>query len=297
MDDTTILITGATGGIGNATAFELAKLGARVVVTGRDRDRGEAAVAALRERSGNRNVDLLLADLSAQADVRALADQVMHRHARLDVLINNAGLAAPARRLTADGIEADLAVNAMAPFLLAQLLLPRLRAGPSARIVNVTGGDPGEIHLDDLQAERSFRGLDTYSHTKTIQMALSYELAQRLRDSGVTVNVCHPGQASTTMTRNVTPDMLPARMRTLWPEFERRTRADQGQSAAAAARSSIYLATSPEVQGVTGRYVDSRCRPADWPAAVLDADLRGRLWAAAEHHTRPHRAGSQEARR
>ena len=131
MDDTPILITGATGGIGNATALALARLGARVVVTGRDRDRGEAAVMALRSRSGNRNVDLLLADLSAQAGVRALAAQFLRQHPRLDVLINNAGLADAKRRLTADGIEADLAVNALAPFLLTQLLLEPLHARPS----------------------------------------------------------------------------------------------------------------------------------------------------------------------
>jgi NAD(P)-dependent dehydrogenase (short-subunit alcohol dehydrogenase family) len=285
VDDTTILITGATGGIGNATALALARLGARVVVTGRDRDRGEAAVMALRERSGNRNVDLLLADLSAQAGVRALAAQFLRQHPRLDVLINNAGLADAKRRLTADGIEADLAVNALAPFLLTQLLLEPLHASPSARVVNVTGGVPGRIDLDNLQAERSFRGLDTYSHTKTIQMALSYEFAQRLQGGSVTVNVCYPGQASTAMTQNVTPDMLPARMRAQWPQFQRIARADQGQSAANAARSSIYLASSPQVQGVTGQYLDRHCQPAVWPAAVLDPHLRRQLWAVAEHLT------------
>jgi NAD(P)-dependent dehydrogenase (short-subunit alcohol dehydrogenase family) len=285
VDNKTILITGATGGIGNATALDLATLGARVVVTGRDRDRGEAAVAALRERGGNRNVDLLLADLSTQAGVRALAAQFTQHHQRLDVLINNAGLAGPERRLTADGIEADLAVNALAPFLLTRLLLPRLRASPSARIVNVAGGEPGQIHLDNLQAERSFRGLETYSHSKTIQMALSYELAQRLRDSSVTVNVCYPGRASTAMTQSVTPDMLPVGMREAWPALERMARPDQGRSAAEAARSSRYLATSPELQGVTGQYVDSHCQPAAWPAAVLDPNLRRQLWAAAEQLT------------
>jgi NAD(P)-dependent dehydrogenase (short-subunit alcohol dehydrogenase family) len=187
--------------------------------------------------------------------------------------------------LTADGIEADLAVNALAPFLLTQLLLEPLNASPSARVVNLTGGVPGRIDLDNLQAERSFRGLDTYSHTKTIQMALSYEFAQRLQGTGVTVNVCYPGQASTAMTQNVTPNMLPARMRALWPQFQRMARADQGQSAANAARSSIYLAASPQVQGLTGQYLDRHCQPAAWPAAVLDPHLRRQLWAVAEHLT------------
>ncbi|HYY77677.1 MAG TPA: SDR family NAD(P)-dependent oxidoreductase [Actinomycetes bacterium] len=285
MEGRTILITGATGGIGNATALELARQGARVVVTGRDRDRGEAAVAALRERSGNRDVALLLADLSTQAGARGLAAQFMDRHARLDVLVNNAGLADSKRRLTADGIEADLAVNALAPFLLTRLLLAPLRTGPSARVVNLAGGVPGEIHLDNLQAERSFHGLESYSHSKTIQMALSYELAQRLRGSGVTVNVCYPGRASTAMTRSVTRDMFPGWSRLLWPLFRRMTRPDQGRSAARAARSSIYLATSPDLDGVTGQYVDSRCRRADWPAAVLDPHLRARIWAVAEQLT------------
>ncbi len=161
----------------------------------------------------------------------------------------------------------------------------KLEIQPSARAINVTGGNPGRIHLDNLQAERSFRGLDTYSHTKPIQMALSYEFAQRLQGTSVTVNVCYPGRASTAMTQNVTPEMLRAQLRVLWPLFKLMFRADQGQSAAKAARSSIYLAASPDVQGVTGQYIDSECQRADWPAAVLDPHVRRHLWAVAEQLT------------
>jgi NAD(P)-dependent dehydrogenase (short-subunit alcohol dehydrogenase family) len=152
--DRIVLITGGTGGIGKQTAIALARMGAQVVVTGRDSARGEAGVLDIQRASGNYNVELLLADLSTQAGVRSLADQFKRRYPRLDVLINNAGLLEQERRITVDGLEADFAVNVIAPFLLTHLLLDVLKASAPSRVVNVSGGMSiwGKIDLDNLQA-------------------------------------------------------------------------------------------------------------------------------------------------
>lgn len=286
MSNKTILITGGTGGIGYQSALALARLGARVIVTGRNRTNGEAALVELKQASDNPQIDLLLSDLSTQAGVRSLAEQFKQKYERLDVLINNAGLVESQRRLTEDSVEADFAVNVITPFLLTQLLMERLKASPTARVVNVTGGEAkGLIDLNNLQAERSFTGLNTYSHTKLIMMAVMLEFAQRMQGTPVTINVCYPGQASTNMTRSVTPAMLPAAMRLMYPLFKWVTRPDGGKSAAKAARSTVYLASAPEVEGASGQYFNTNSKRVEWPPAVLDVEVRQELWATVQQLT------------
>jgi NAD(P)-dependent dehydrogenase (short-subunit alcohol dehydrogenase family) len=283
MQNKNVLITGGTGGIGKQTALALAKMGARVIVTGRNKSNGEAAVSELKQLSGNPRVDLLLADLSTQAGLRSLAEQFKAKYERLDVMINNAGLAASERQLTEDGIESSFAVNVITPFLLTHLLMDRLKSSPSARVINLTGGvHPAKIELDNLQAERSFMGLNTYSHSKLIMMAVMVEFAQRVEGTDVTINVTYPGNASTHMTRSVTPQMAPFILRLMWPIYKLMTRADGGQSAAKAARSSVYLASSAEVEGVNGKYFDTHSQIVDWPAAVLDQVTRQKIWTTTE---------------
>jgi len=278
MKDKIILVTGATSGIGKQTALTLAKMGAQVVVTGRSKQSGEEAVAEIKAASGNTNVDFLTGDLSAQKIVHALAEQFKARYERLDVLINNAGLAASERKLTEDGIESNFAVNVVTPFLLTHLLMDSLKKSPSPRVVTLMGGDvPAKLDMDNLQSEKSFDGLNTYSQTKLAMMVLMYEFAQREKD--MTINVCYPGQASTNMTRSVTPEMLPRAMRWMFPVFKLMVRDDGGKSAAKAARSSVYLASSPEVEGVTGKYFDTNCKEAAWSPAVMDAGTREKLWS------------------
>ncbi len=281
IKDQIVLITGGTGGIGKQTALTLAKMGAQVVITGRSQTSGEAAVQELKQFSGKQQVELLLADLSTRQGIHSLVEQFSQRYARLDVLINNAGLAAAKRELTADGIESGFAVNVLAPFMLTHLLQASLKASPAARVISLTGGEAkGQIELDNLQAERSFSGLSTYSHAKLVMMAVMYEFAQRTQGANMTVNVCYPGQASTQMTRSVTPEMLPGFMRLLWPLFKRVVREDGGQSAAKASRSSVYLATSAEVAGISGQYFDTNCKRVAWPKAVLDEESRqATVWA------------------
>ena len=285
MKEKNILITGATSGIGFQTALALAKMDAQVIITGRSQKTAEEAVANIKSASGNTRVDFLLANLSAQKNVHALAEQFKARVERLDVLINNAGLAASKKELTEDGLESDFAMNVVSPFLLTNLLMDSLKKSSSPRVVTLMGGDvPAKLDMDNLQSEKSFDGLNTYSQTKLAMMVLMYEFAQR--EKGMTINVCYPGQASTNMTRSVTPEMLPRAMRWMFPIFKLLVREDGGKSAAKAARSSVYLASSPEVEGVTGKYFDTNCKEAAWSPAVMDDDMRKTLWEQVEQITK-----------
>lgn len=288
LNKRTILITGGTGGIGKQTALALARLGATVIITGRNLASGQVAAEEIRQTSGNPQVDILAADLSTRDGVNALVSQCRARYPQVDVLINNAGLAEAQRRLTQDGIEADFAVNVIAPFLLTRELMPCLQASPAARVITVTGGSHSAnspIDTGNLQAEREFVGLNHYSHTKLAMMAVMYEFAHRVTGSNVTINVCYPGQAATAMTRSVTPDMLPGLARLIWPLFKWFVRPDGGKSAAKAAQSSVFLASSPAVQGVNGQYFNTRSQPAAWPKAVVDPVIRQQVWATVESLT------------
>jgi len=285
MENKIILITGATSGIGFQTALALAKMKSHIIVTGRSEKSAQEAVAKLKAESENDRVGFLLADLSAQKNIRALAEQFKARYERLDVLINNAGLATSKYELTEDGIESDFAMNVVTPFLLTTLLMDSLKKSSSPRVVTLMGGDvPATLDMDNLRSEKSFDGLNTYSQTKLAMMALMYEFAQREKDA--TINVCYPGQASTSMTRSVTPEMLPRAMRWMFPIFKLMVRDDGGKSAAKASRSSVYLASSKEVQGVTGKYFDTNCKEAAWSPAVMNAEHRQRIWQIVETLTK-----------
>ena len=270
------LITGATDGIGRHTAAGLADRGAHVTIVGRDQVRGRTAAVDITRETGNPEVEFVSADLSTRSGVRALAERI--GTGPLDILINNVGGLYMTRWETEDGVEASLAMNALNPLLLTTLLQPALAAAPAARVVYVTGGMPGRIDPAALQSTDKYLGMRTYSHTKSVMMALAYEQAQRWRPTGITVNVAYPGGADTPMTRAMTPAGVPMPMRAVWPLFKpimARARPER------AARSSITLASEPGLAGVTGTYVNTRSKPARWPADVLDPALRGRLWATA----------------
>ncbi len=281
MNQSTVLITGATSGIGYQTARALAKRGAHVFVTGRDERAGQSAVDQLRSDSGGDAVDLILADLSTHAGVTAVAQQFAQTARPLDVLINNAGYAGP-HRITADGHEMTYAVNVIAPYLLTHLLLDSLRT-TGARVITVTGGShPRILDPTNLRAEHGYQGLRTYSHAKLAMMATMYEMSQRVDVTRFTVNVCYPGQASTAMTQNVTPDMVPRHLRWATPIFRLLTRPDDGKSARVASRSSVRLAAGSTFAGRTGLYVNAAGRDVPWPAAVLDDEIRAAVWHAVE---------------
>ena len=279
MKDKIVLITGATGGIGKQTAISLALLGATVVVTGRNKKSGEEALKEIIEVSKNNKIDLILADISTIAGINKLASEFKSRYKRLDFLINNAGSAVNKFEKTEDGFEANFAVNVVAPYLLTTLLMENLKVAKKARVITLTGGDlPSKIDLENLQSEKSFNGLSTYSQTKMAMMCLMYEYSQRQLNSNVTMNICYPGQASTNMTQNVTADMLPFLMRPIFPLFKLLVKADNGKSAKKASRSSVYLATSTDVENKTGIYCNKNVQIKPMSTSVLNETNRNYIW-------------------
>jgi NAD(P)-dependent dehydrogenase (short-subunit alcohol dehydrogenase family) len=199
MTGKTVLITGGTGGIGKAAAIGLATMGARVGITGRDRTRAEDAAAAITRASGNPAVDVFVADMSSQAEVRRLADDVLTRYPRLDVLLNNVGGFWAHRHVTADGLEHTFALNHLAPYLLTNLLLDRLIASRPARVITMASAAQGmgTIDFDDLMGERKYSGSTAYNQSKLANVMFTYELAKRLEGTGVTATAVHPGMTST----------------------------------------------------------------------------------------------------
>jgi NAD(P)-dependent dehydrogenase (short-subunit alcohol dehydrogenase family) len=204
MDGKTCLITGATSGIGKETAFGLARLGARVVIVGRDPDRTRAAADWIRRETGSEQVSFLLADLSSQSEVRGLAREFKDKYSRLDVLVNNAGGIFTRRETTVDGFERTWALNHLAYFLFTQELLELLKASAPARIVNVASimHTGGLIDFGDLQGEKSYSGIRAYSQSKLANVLFTYALARRLEGTGVTANCLHPGGVATGFGQN-----------------------------------------------------------------------------------------------
>jgi retinol dehydrogenase-14 len=270
MAGKTVLVTGGTGGIGKATAVGLARSGARVGIVGRDAARATAAAEDIRARSGNPAVDVFAADMSAQAEVRRLAAEVLDAYPRLDVLVNNVGGFWQHRHVTADGLERTFAVNHLAPFLLTNLLLERLTASAPARIITVSSGAQslGRIDFDDLQGERDYSGQRAYNQSKLANVMFTYELARRLDGTGVTANVLHPGVTRTGFAAEDSPRWM-AVMGPVGRPFMK--------SPARGAITPIYLASSPEVEGVTGRYFVNR-KPKRSSAASYDAAAAVHLW-------------------
>jgi NAD(P)-dependent dehydrogenase (short-subunit alcohol dehydrogenase family) len=220
MHDKTALVTGSTAGIGKETARGLARLGARVILVGRDPQRADHAGEELRRDTGNDRVSALTADVSRPGDLARLAARVGSRCDGLNVLINNAGAYPSGRQLTPDGVEATFAAHVLAPFTLTHLFLPLLRRGAPVRVINITGGIPGgPIDLANLQAERRYLSctFSQYNHTKTILMAISRRLAQHLNGHGVTVNVAYPGHGYTPMNQAMTMRAFPIAYRPLVP--------------------------------------------------------------------------------
>ena len=264
----TVLVTGGTGGIGGATAAGLAGLGARVGVVGRHRDRADAVAERIRAAGGE--ADVFIADVSAQREVRRLADEVLTAYPRLDVLVNNVGGYWAHRHVTEDGLERTFAVNHLAPFLLTNLLLPRLRESAPARVVTVSSGaqSMGRIDFDDLQGERGYRGQRAYNQSKLANVMFTYELARRLEGSGVTANVLHPGVVRTAFGQEDSTGWMRLMLPVVRPFMK---------SPEKGAQTSVHLASSPAVEGVSGQYfVDSR--PKQSSRASYDAAAAARLW-------------------
>jgi retinol dehydrogenase-14 len=270
MAGRTVLVTGASSGIGRATALGLATMGAHVAITGRDRLRTEDAAREI-SAAGGMKVEVFVADLSSQAQVRRLASEVLAGLPRIDVLVNNAGGYWDTRHVTVDGLERTFAVNHLAPFLLTNLLRDRLEWGP-ARVVTVASNahTTGRIDFDDLQGERSYSGGRAYSQSKLANVLFTYELARRLRGSAVTANALHPGVVRTSFGAED-----PARIQRLLIPLLRPVM----KSSARGAATSIHLASAPELEQVSGRYFANR-RPTKSSPRSHDQAVAARLWEA-----------------
>ena len=265
-----VLVTGATGGIGKATAIGLATMGARVGITGRDPVRAEQAAGDIRSASGNPAVDVFAADMSSQAEVRRLAGAVLDAYPRLNVLVNNVGGFWAHRHPTADGLEHTFALNHLAPFLLTNLLLDRLKASAPARVVTVSSGAQaaGRIDFDDLQGARSYSGQRAYSQSKLANILFTNELARRIQDTGITANSVHPGVVRTNFGSEDQAGFFRIISPVVRPFLKTPT---QG------AWTPIYLASSPDVEGITGQFFAKR-KPKTANKAAGDADVTARLW-------------------
>jgi NAD(P)-dependent dehydrogenase (short-subunit alcohol dehydrogenase family) len=271
------LVTGATSGIGKATAHALAALGATVVLVGRDPQKGEATVQKIREDTRNEEVELLSADLSSQTSIRRLSDHVLAEHDRLQVLVNCAGAFFRDRRVTIDGLEMTFALNHLAYFMLTTLLLDLLQESAPARVVNVTSGahSRGRMDFEDLQGERGYRGQAAYNQSKLANVLFTYELARRLDGTGVTVNCVHPGVVNTNFGRQNQPLAWRLVISMVAPFM---------RSLKKGAETVVYLSSDPEVESVTGKYFhDLKAKRSS--KLSYDPAVAARLWQVSEELT------------
>jgi NAD(P)-dependent dehydrogenase (short-subunit alcohol dehydrogenase family) len=277
MTDKVCLITGANSGIGKATALGLAKLNATVVMVSRDKDKGEAALLEIRTKSGNKNIDAMVADLSSQDSVRELAHDFKARYKKLHVLINNAGVFLPKRVPTVDGLEMTFATNHLGHFLLTNLLLDVLKASAPSRIINLTSSAHfgQEMSFEDLQGEKKYSGYHAYGQSKLANVLFTYQLAKQLEGTGITVNCLHPGVVRTGFGKDQTG--LMSVLVTMGSPFM--------ISPDRAARAAIYLATSPELDGVTGKFF-SRGKEAKSSEQSYQTGTAERLWKVSAELTK-----------
>lgn len=262
-----ILVTGSTDGIGMQTALDLAHMGAHVVIHGRNRERGERVQREIRQVTGNDEVDLLIADLARQREIRELALAIQSRYNRLDVLVNNAGVYLKPRRMTEDGLETTFAVNHLAPFLLTNLLLDLLEASAPARVVTVsstTHQSIRQVDFDNLQGEKWYDGYHAYALSKLGNILFTYELARRVQNRGITANTLHPGAVNTKLLR--------AGFGSYGLDLE------QG------AETPVFLASSPEVEGITGKYFVNKRSALSSPLSYR-RELQDGFWKISEQLT------------
>ncbi len=254
----TILITGATDGIGKETARQLAEKGARILLHGRNPEKASAVCEDIRNNTGNQEIETLIADLQSLAQVRQLAEDVKSKTDRLDVLINNAGVYMQEKALTPDGYEMTFAVNHLAPFLLTNLLLDLLKASAPSRIITVSSVAHGSarLDLDNLNAERKFHGWGAYCISKLGTLLFTFELARRLEGTGVTANALHPGTIDTKMLSKL---------------------GLEGKPVERGAETPVYLASYPEVSEISGKYFSQK-RVAAPSEMAQDEDLQEKFW-------------------
>ncbi len=276
MNGKTCLVTGATSGIGLATAKALAQQGATTVIVGRNHDKSRRICKKIKEETEYAEVEFMLSDLSSQQDIRHLAEEFCSRFKHLDVLINNAGARFVSRQTTVDGYEMTFALNHLAPFLLSRLLLDPLKAAGNARVINVSSAAHigAVIDFDDIQNEKSYDGKRVYAQSKLENVLFTYELAKRLESCDITVNAMEPGNVLTHFCRN---DGWSSWMRHIAGSL----RSGNLTGPKKAAKTILYLASSPDVATVSGSYF-SKKKPISSSPASYDEDSSRRLWKISE---------------
>ena len=265
MQGNICLVIGSTSGLGKATALALAQQHATVILGCRDKQRGEAVLAEIKVANPTATVDLLLLDLSVQHSIRTAVTEFESRYDHLDVLINNAAVFKRQRTLTADGYETMFATNHLGPFLLTNLLLERLKAANSARILTITAPSTMKIAFEDLQAEQKFRALHAFGASKAANLLFTYELAHRLAGTTVTVNAFYPGLVKTALMRDA-----PVPLRWLNSLF--------GKSPELVAQSVVYYASSQEARAMTGLFFNKGRQPIDSSSYTRDRAVQQHLW-------------------
>lgn len=266
----TCIVTGATGGIGRATARELTRMGAKVIAVGRNKERGQSLENEITNECAESSVEFVAADLSIQEEVNTLAADILLRFPRIDVLVNNAGGIFGKRQVSADGLEMTFALNHVGYFLLAHRLLPAILAASPARIINVASNAHfgAKIDFSDLQYENDYKGFAAYKRSKLANIYFTYELAKRLVDSGVTVNALHPGFVATEIgVRNRWTSKI------AWSLLK-----IAAVDVATGAKTSVFLSSAPEVEASTGTYFD-KCRPKPSSRVSYDENIAQRLWS------------------
>ena len=262
IKDKTILITGSTDGIGKQTAIELAQTGANVIIHGRNQQRTKSVYEAIKDKTGNDSIDYFVADLSSLEEVRGLSDNIHDKYEKIDVLLNNAGVFEPERIITKDGFERTFAVNHLAHFLLTDLLMDLIEKPDSGRIINVSSmAHASDLDFDNLQGEQHYDGYTAYSYSKLCNILFTYHLARKLSDTNITANCLHPGVIGTKL------------LRAGW--------GIGGGSLKEGCRTSVYLATSHEVENVSGKYFVNN-RQANPASISYDVSIQNRLWKLSE---------------
>lgn len=269
----TVLITGATSGIGRETASGLAAMSYEIVFVARNREKAESVKKEITTKSGNQKVSYILADLASKSQIRECVSAFKNKYSSLDVLINNAGVCLPKRRITADGMEEMFQINHLSYFMFSNLLTDLLEKSDNPRIVNVSSGAHIKGHFDpgNFQSEKKFSPFGTYRNTKLLNILFTFELAHRLKGKGITVNALHPGVVSTN---------FGSEFKGVYQFFGRIVKLFL-ISAEKGAETSVYLASSDEVKDVTGKYF-IKCKPAETQNAAITIENRRTLWEISE---------------